>query len=86
METILKKLQKNKVMTTQAQEIEKAKAAFTKFGSISRFKIEIEKGLKEVNEIIKKELRFSKDLRNVEYLQIWLNQRHYYKYILKQYK
>ena len=73
-------------MTTQAQQIEQAKAAFAKLGHVSRFKTEIEKGLKEVNEIIKKELRISKSLRNVEYLQKWLTQRHYYKYILNQYK
>jgi hypothetical protein len=73
-------------MTTQAQQIEMAKAAFAKLGHISKFKMQIESGLKEINETIKKELRISKDLRNVEYLQLWLTQRHYYKYILNQYK
>ena len=73
-------------MTTQAQEIEKAKLAIAKFGHIYKFKIEIERGLKEVNEIIKKELKYSKDLRNVEYLTEWLNHRHYYKFILNHYK
>jgi hypothetical protein len=73
-------------MATQAQEIEKAKAAFEKLGHIYRFKTETEKGLKEVNEIVKKELRISKEFRNVAYLQKWLNHRHYYKYILNQYK
>lgn len=77
---------KIKIMTTVAQEIEKAKLALAKFGHIYKFKIEIEKGLKEVNEIIKKELKYSKDLRNIEYLTEWLNHRHYYKFILNHYK
>jgi hypothetical protein len=73
-------------MTNQAEKIEQANAAFAKFGNIYKFKLQIERGLKEVNEIIKKELKFSKDLRNVEYLREWLTERHYYKHILKQYK
>ena len=70
---------------TTANQIQQANEAFEKFGHIARFKTEIEKGLNEINGFIKKELKISKDLRDVEYLTKWLNHRHYYKTILKKY-
>lgn len=73
------------ILTVQ-QQIEKANEKFEKLGHIYKFKLQIEAGLKEVNEIIKKELKYSKDLRNVQYLNEWFSERHYFKQVLRRYK
>jgi hypothetical protein len=65
--------------TQKQQAIE----AIAKFGNNKRFKQQIEQGLAELNGIIKKELRFSKDLRNVRFIEDMILERKYYKFVLE---
>lgn len=72
-------------MTTTAtqQHRNEAVKAFNVHGSHPRFASEVIKGLDKVNEIIKHQLIFSKDLRNVVFIEHQFLLRHYYKQLIK---
>lgn len=69
-----------KTVQTQKQA---AKEAVAKFGNNKRFKKQIEEGLQEVNRIIRKELKYSKDLRNIRFIEDMILERKYYKFVLE---
>lgn len=60
-----------------------AKDIFEKFSSNKKFFNEISNGLNKVDDIIKTELKYSKDLRDTEFIASWFNTRRYYKEVLK---
>lgn len=68
---------KKKIMNATATE--KANKAFQQFSSNPRFKTEVFKSLAQVNEQLRKELKYKKDLRNVEYLSVKFESRAYFK-------
>jgi|688.fasta_scaffold782504_1 hypothetical protein len=69
-------------MTTQEQKA-KAIKFYNQFKNSNRLtKESIQKELDQVNKIVKKELRFSKEFRKIDYLNTYLNSRHYYKQLI----
>ena len=73
-------INKNNDMTTTQIKRNEAKEVFYFCQNSKLFtKEETEKSLQKVNIILKNELKFSKDLRNLEYLNTLFLQRHYYK-------
>ena len=67
-------------MTTTQIKRNEAREAFDFCKNSKLFtKEETEKSLQKVSVILKNELKISKDLRNLEYLNTFFLQRHYYK-------
>lgn len=70
-------------MTQTQIKVKKAKDNFEKLRLNQRFNKEnIQNELDKINSILKKELRFSKDLRNVQYLNDYFLERKYYKTLI----
>lgn len=65
---------------TAAEKRKKATETFNELKGKSRFNlVEIEKSLKQVNDFLTKELKYSKDLRDVKFLECYFLERQYYK-------
>lgn len=70
-------------MTTTQIKRDEAKETFAFCKESKLFtKEETKKSFEKVNVILKNELKFSKDLRDLEYLNIFFLQRHYYKTLI----
>ena len=68
--------------TAQAQRLRAANFYTTAKNSKRDTKTEISEALETTEDYIKRELKFNKDLRNVEYLEDYLALRHFYKRVL----
>jgi hypothetical protein len=71
-------------MNTATQQRERANEVYNKFKGVKRFTAqEMQNNLNIVESHAKRELQYSKDLRNIELLADSLSQRNFYKHLIK---
>jgi hypothetical protein len=71
-------------MNTATQQRERANRVYNMYKTNKRFTAqEMQNNLNIVESHAKRELQYSKDLRNIELLTDSLNERHFYKHLIK---